>query len=289
MFEIVADTMIAAALQRALQAAGLAELSGVAIQLEMSGQGARRISLSGLDVAVKRVKTGVPTIMFSFLSWTTAIDPLADDPCFQAVMSMPNARFLRLPFSKAQFCDAIREAQTPDTARVSDPLAWRLVEVPMQDNPHGRLSHDLKYAVADAAKMRAWLDLARKVFGAGKSQDELITLVQSAEPETGFQPFAGESFPDVCVDVEDTLFRGDELNAELVAMLEQEAKFRPVTIWTGGDLKELSKKLRAAGLRWKLASKHWMRGASVARAYDDEPRADFVAKYGVTAGEYIQI
>jgi hypothetical protein len=285
--EVIASQMYVNHITQILQDSGLVDTVGSIIELETDSLG-RRTELKGLNKAVELVQTGQPVVMISFLDWTTPDLPLADDMRFQAVMSMPNAHFSRLSMSKDEIVNAVWTAQNSDMTRVSDPLAWRLLESPMKSNPIGTLRHDLKYAVADATRMTTWLTLAQKVFGQ-KLQDELISLVEGAEPETSFKPFAGENFPDIFVDVEGTLIQDNQFNVDLVAHIEKKAVLRPITIWTGGDLKEIAKQIRAHGLRWKLVSKHWMRSAAVACAYDDEPEAEFMTKYSVTVGEYVQI
>jgi hypothetical protein len=103
-------------------------------------------------------------------------------------------------------------------------------------------------------------------------------------------PFAGRTFPDVCVDVEGTILDPEgQVRSDVLALAQEKASGGPITVWTGGDVQSLSKQLWRAGILYKVVSKQAMRGASVRIAIDDQAEVDFNKAYGVGCEEYVQV
>lgn len=260
------------------------------IQLEQKpAQDTPRQSLVGLDIALELVKENIPIVILGFLSHEMIV---AGDKSTQwfAAMGYANVAFCRLPAQASDISSAIESIRSGK--RQADPLAIALLGATKTKTTISSLRHDVTYALRDTEAMTRWENNARTIFG-DKEQPELLSLVQAADVsdwdlEKG--QFEGQSFPDVCIDVEGTILDSNgNIRHEVLALAQQKAGSGPITVWTGGDIENLSKQLRKAGIFWKIVSKQTMRGASVRVIIDDQPEDSFKSNYGVEYQEYIQI
>jgi hydroxymethylpyrimidine pyrophosphatase-like HAD family hydrolase len=92
------------------------------------------------------------------------------------------------------------------------------------------------------------------------------------------------------VDIEGTILSSDgQIRSEAITYAATRAGGGPITVWTGGNIYELTKQLRKAGILYKIVSKETMRGAAVRVVIDDQPEAAFKEQYGIEYQEYIQV
>jgi len=242
--------------------------------------------VAGLSIVLEIAKEGLPVVM---LGWQTAemyIDRKGQE--WHAAMAYPNVMLRRLPALPEDLMSAIEEVAVG--SRQPDPLAIALLTAKQTQDTIGVLNHDLSSARRDTDRMVQWEEKARGVFG-DQPQAELISLVESAKSTREIKSqFAGQKFPDVCVDVEGTLLTSDgQLRPEVLALVKEKANGGPITIWTGGDVHALSKQLHKAGVFYKITSKSTMKGATVRVVIDDQPEATFKSDYGIGHEEYIQV
>ncbi|RJQ32041.1 hypothetical protein C4572_01730 [Candidatus Parcubacteria bacterium] len=90
-------------------------------------------------------------------------------------------------------------------------------------------------------------------------------------------------------DIEGTLLVGDKVNQEVLEKLKGFSEIKPVTLWSGGDLEELKKKLVASGINYPLVSKDTFNGCKVEIIMDDLDEDIFKREYETSFKEYIQI
>jgi hypothetical protein len=243
-----------------------------------------RSGVYGLVEALKVVNDGKPIILLGWqepLEYSTRIE-------WHALMGYPHVMFFRHPLFHAEaLTQSITEAKN-GSLRPADPLAIRLLQLKAHNDVLQVLRHDLHYAEMSQESMEAWLPRARQHFG-NLSEQELVALVKdTTQPKLG--PLAGLDFQDVCVDIEGTLIdKQGKLRIDVVDKVCELSQGRPVTVWTGGNMKELDAIIRKQGLDWKLTSKNLLRGAKVHTIVDDLDQEEFNWKYGVACDTYIQI
>lgn len=251
------------------------------VMIEIDGNGGRA-RLQGLDISLKLAREGKRVLM---IGWQTPA-AYASTPLWHACIEMPNVVFAQLPVGAAE----IKALLTEDTkSGPADPLALRLLELSNEVDVLRVLKHNANYIEQrDEDAQLHFLTNAKKLFG-DLSLEELKTAVNEAKADTPVSACAGEEFPDVFVDIENTLLQNGELNQALLKQINELAATHPITVWSGGDLKILEPQLRSLGITYKVASKHALRGAKVAIAFDDLPYGEFFAEYGITVDQYIQV
>ncbi len=256
------------------------------VQLEQALPGHHLQDVCGLDQALEVAPRGIPVVMLGWMPIHMYIDKFADK--WFAVNGYPNVIFLLMLATSQEVLAAVEEVEAGN--RSSDPLAIALLGMSQTNSDIGRLDHDISSALRDAERMVQWEKKAKEIFG-DKSREELIAVVTEASRTRHVSgKFAGQGFPDVCVDIEGTLLTPDgEIRSEVLALAQEKAQGGPITVWTGGNIHKLTRQLRSAGILYKIASKETMRGAAVAVVIDNEPAEKFVADYGVEFEEYIQV
>ncbi len=286
--QILADERIANTLGTMFS--DLTDKNFYVVQLEPAGPDHNRQDIRGLDIALEIAPTGIPVVMLGWLTPEMYIDKKADK--WFAANGYPNVVFLRLPATSQEVLTAIEKVEANEKSgdRFSDPLAIDLLGVAEQSSTIGILHHDISSAQRDTDRMAEWEKKAREIFG-DKNQAELISLVTGVARTRHISgKLAGYKYPDVCVDVEGTILAADgQIRHEVLALAEEKAQGGPITVWTGGDLYNLSHQLRKAGILYKIVSKETMRGATVRVVIDDQLEATFKSECGVGYEEYIQV
>ena len=281
---VFADGNVKEYLQKLVAGIGLRGGELAIVHLELSESGAQRSKLAGLDNAIEQGANGVPTIMLSFLGE----DYLANEPRWQVAMGYPHTVFRRVPIDLKDLKEAAEEARS--ATRIGDPLATRLLSIPsLQNNKLGALQHNLQ-RVLDGQGRDAWEVEARGLLGEYPFE-ELVDMVRSWHTDSENLPgfLEGESFNDVFVDVDGTLFDNEgELDAEVYQTVLVLSSEHPVTVWTGGNVTDAQNLLRQHKIDWKVLPKSALKGAKVAIAIDDLSKEEIEARYGVSIEEFIQ-
>ncbi len=266
-----------------------AEISGQdvkIVQLEQAGDLINRQDVAGLNITLNVAKEGAPVVMLGWMPIRMYIDRKPRE--WFAVMGYPNVMFRRLPVSKDDVLSAIEEAKV-GPRRQPDPLAIALLDIQQFNTTVGVLRHDLSSAERNAERMTSWTERARSVFG-DRSQSELVSLAKDCATTGREGVLAGQTFPDVCVDIEGTILGPDgKVRPEVLALAEEKANGGPIAIWTGGDVDALTQQLRDAGVRYKILSKDTMKGATVRVVIDDQSEEIFKNDYGVGYQEYVRV
>lgn len=264
----------------------LTDLEFYMVQLEQETDNSNRQDVCGLDQAIEVAKTGLPVVMLGWMPTHMYVERTADK--WFAANGYPNVGFA-LPFATPEEVYAlVTELETKK--RPSDSLAIALYGLAQTNSALGVLHHDISSAKRNAERMALWEEKARAIFG-DKTQDELLALVaEAAQARNSPGKFAGQEFPDVCIDVEGTILTADDqIRSEVIKLAEEKAKGGPITVWTGGNIGPLSAQLRKAGVLYKIVSKETMRGATVRVVIDDQTEATFKRDYGIDFGEYLQV
>lgn len=256
------------------------------VQLEPALPGHNRQEIHGLETALEVAPTGIPVVMLGWLTPAMYIDKKADE--WFAANGYPNVIFVRLPATSEEVLAAIEKVEAGN--RPGDPLAIALLGVAKQNSTISILHHDISSAKHDTNRMAQWEKKAKEIFG-DKGQEELISLVTEATRDRCISgKFAGQEFPDVCIDVEGTILTSDgQVHHEVLVLAEEKANGGPITVWTGGDVYRLSERLRKAGVLYKIVPKSLMEGAKVRVIIDDILESAFQREHGVGCDEYIQV
>jgi hypothetical protein len=251
--------------------------------IEQVGQ--RRIDYRGLDVALQKAKTGAIVILYGF---DNPLDSrLARDIRFIGLIGMRNVAYVQVPQTRLPQIVEIYE-QIKSSTKVADPMAVQMMRLELTDRAVASLKHDWKYAEANPDRRVTWFDRARDAGFSGE-EDEIVEAVFGWQRQTSGL-FDGQFFPGVFVDVMGTLINPDGTLTESVKqMVETLAINRPVTVWTDSELAEITPKLRALGINWKIISKFEMAGAEVEEVIDDLPTGEFSRLYGIKFRNYHQV
>ncbi len=259
---------------------------GVVVFLEHKKSGFNLQDIPGLDDVLEHARTGVPVVMLGWLDAT--IEQYARDSRWHAALGYPNVVFRRLPEAIDEIAGTMNEAI--GHGRPADPLAIAALTAKAVDDTARNLEHFLGYAKDDPERMAQWLDRARSQFG-GKTDDEIITILAQVR-QMGTVPgqFAGQVFPDTCVDVEGTLFGSDgAFRPNVLEDAVRQANGNPITVWTGGDVKAARKMLLEVKVPYKLLPKQMLAGATVKNVFDDLAEEEFRERYNVRYERYIRV
>ena len=173
--------------------------------------------------------------------------------------------------------------------KIANPAAEAFFGIKAKKNLISILLHDFSYEHLRPIVM----EKAKREFGFTGSEDEIekqLRLAQGGEADLAeIKGWKGKTFPGVFCDIEGTLFFEDKIKDKVLEMLKKYADTKPVTLWSGGDLEEIKKKLVANGIVYPLVSKGTFKGCSVEIVIDDLPQDYFQEKYKIYSREYIQI
>jgi len=275
--EVIADKAVQEVLTRLLEKIGIEDI--ILVHAETASS---RMRLAGLDVALTKVNDGRPILVQTFLDLDRGM--LIMDERYHALRGYPNVGFARLPASATELAGAIEKIA--NQTRPIDPLAIALLGVKDPEETLIILKHDLGHAEkpGDPAKIAEILVRARKA-GLVDDDETTLKLIRMAIT-TSLQPFAGQQFPDVFCDIEGTLLINGQLNDQVVAYLREQAKTRPITLWTGGDVKAYRQQLSKL-LPWKVVSKWLFSGVSVETVVDDQSQDRLEETYGLKIAQHI--
>lgn len=141
------------------------------------------------------------------------------------------------------------------------------------------------------------LEKAKKEFGFTGSEADVekhLRFVQGGSADLAeVGKWKSKTFPGVFCDIEGTLFNAGlfegKIKNEVLEMLKKYASSKPVTLWTGGDLEEIKKKLIANEIVYPLVSKYSFKGCKVDVVVDDLPQGHFEERYKIYSRVYIQV
>lgn len=159
----------------------------------------------------------------------------------------------------------------------------------------GVILHDM-YPGKSAEAIRRAVGRAEEEFGITGTEDEVRRQLEDLREEVRSGRFVeaalvedGAVIAGVFCDVEGTLIQIDRLIPGRLEMLAEYAKTGPVTLWTGGDMKEVGDTLAILGVSLPLVSKYDYRGKTVEIAIDDLAEAEIEKAYGIKAEQFVRL
>lgn len=263
------------------------------ILAEYSEDGEHRLEFIGLKLALSQNPEELPIILTSFMSESDFLKMKDHSTKFQALMAKRKIGFLQLPFTDQDFLAKYQELMSDE--KVEDILAVELEKIDDFQTQMGYIKHSISGYVnnpeSDQAKERiakALID-GRNIGLLGTDSEVIEQIIGYVYQPVPNKYFAGRFFAGVFCDIEGTLLVDNKVNGELLITLKELSKGRQITLWTGGNLREIKETLLKNKITWKLVPKSSFSGAEVEMAIDDEPYTVFHEKYGIEVKDFIQI
>lgn len=173
--------------------------------------------------------------------------------------------------------------------KIANPAAEAFFGIKVNQNIINILIHDFYH---ENLRPKV-LEKAKKEFGFTGMEDEVgrqLRLAQGGEADLAeVGKWKDKTFPGVFCDIEGTLFFQGKIKNEVLEMLKKYASSKPVTLWTGGELEEIKKKLIANKIVYPLVSKYSFKGCKVDVVVDDLPQGHFEERYKIYSRVYIQV
>mgnify|MGYP001577192225 CR=1 FL=1 len=243
-------------------------------------------SIENFDDAKKDLEAGMPVIFYGFDSEASVR--------YQGKPAVPwfyskNAAYFRVPFELVEMVAMYKKIVAGE--KIENPAVKLAARFGYRHNLIGKILHDMHY------KPEENLKLAKKEFGITGSIDEirakLNKLREASGEDVGLakEVVGDKMIPGVFCDVEGTLILNDrsKVNSDILSTLEQ-MKDKPVTLWTGGDVKEVEKVLIGLKIRdFPVVGKNVFKGCEVEIVYDDLDEKEFQKQYGIKAKKYIRV
>jgi len=271
------------------------ELSLVLAEYTEAGESGKRTEFLGMDIALSLDPKNAPIILSSFMPEEYFAHGIGysskDSVKFHSLMAKKRVGYLRLPFSAEELLSKYKELVGDD--KEEDILAIEINRIESFESKMGSIQHTAKAHIGvDSDYSRRTVSDAiskARAIGVAGSDDEVASIISNFRHQPKSSIFAGKFFPGIFCDVEGTLVKHGVVDIEMLSVLKELSKTKPITLWTGGNVEDLNKILALNGIVWKLISKHDLTGAEVETSYDDEDFAVFFGKYGVKVRNFNKI
>lgn len=169
--------------------------------------------------------------------------------------------------------------------KIANPAVEAFLSLRTERNLANILLHDICH---DHLVLKT-MEKAKKEFGFVGSKEEVKNHLEAIRKGELAKKWKDKIFPGVFCDIEGTLFVDSKVNDKILEMLKKYSENKPVTLWSGGDLGEIKKKLVANRIVYPLVSKYLFKGCDVEIIIDDLSQGEFTEKYGILSREYVQI
>ena len=209
------------------------------------------------------------------------------DPDFGGLMSLSNVGFASIIGLDGIFREYKRISSGE---KKEDTTGVAIYKLELLERTISILRHDVSYALADPAKLQAWLERARAADIIG-SDDEIVQYVKNWTPQT-YGAFEGKELEGIFVDALDTLFYPDwTLNAGIKAVVEKmsEEIGKPITVISDSDKWDVESALKKGKITWKYISKFTLRGATLETVVDNLSKEEFEKTYSISAKHFISV
>ena len=282
-------------IKSALKRAGLPEGNYIHINLTETPT-AKRSKREGLDIAsvvddtYRKFPTSEkpPIILYSFESPFT----LFLDRKFMSIMSNEYAHFLRLPFILKEISYYL----------VLPTFRNEALEIAAKQEEKIDLLKEIRHDYGHDKEKG--ISRARNELRFSGSDKEIVSLLQNPDKNL---PRCLEWIPGVFCDIEGTLFKNKKINQEVLEQLFDYSKDYPVTLWTGGNVKQIVKGISTdleiaikeyanskgiktnLHLRTPMLSKHIFAGSQPQIVIDDLTIDEFQKQFGMKPDAYIQV
>ncbi len=235
-------------------------------------------------------KKGATIVIASFFTLQQFKDYNKGDKEIQYLVTRPNIRFLRLPFTPTTLLNHLLQ-EAPITQNQDDTAK---AEQELYDYKISILKHDLKNLKnsRNTEHHEQFIERAKEYFPdwTDKTDQEIIQYVEEsnllARTITQTKEMEG-----VYCDIEGTLIVDSKVNS---AVLSQLADFelkegKKITLWSGGDITSYRDLLPELNITYPLISKFSCRGFTVEVAIDDLDENELKNTYGISAKRFIRV
>lgn len=219
------------------------------------------------------------------------------------LFSYPTVQFIRLPFSpeevqNIQFQTEMYETIDKEKIRLEHARTMRnlgTIRHIYQGKSLDSLYHPqteqekdfVKHLMERIQEYFPWLDTVDKAL-------DYITHITIDIPEV----MTGQKISGVYADIDGTILEyvpiwspkewQQKLRKDTVDLLKKyESEGKPITLWTGGDVKQKEAYLRSLGITWPVVSKYDYAGATAEIVVDDTDRGAFILQSKILPKTYI--
>lgn len=201
-----------------------------------------------------------------------------------------NGAYFRVPFQLAEIIATIRRIQKGK--KIENIAAMMVSKKKSKDHLISVFLHDIKPEGCGDFHERS-LKIVEEEFGISGTTKEVrakLEKLQNQQKDSSKNIFVEtQVISGVFCDVEDTLIVNNAINQKILEKLQKYAETKAITLWTGGDLKEIEKVLDNLGItEYPLLSKYDFESYQVEIVIDDLPQSEFEEKYKIKAEAYIQ-
>jgi hypothetical protein len=206
---------------------------------------------------------------------------------FNALIGKKRFGYIQLPFLVEDILSLYKSLLVED--KEEDTLSIEIERINSYNKGMGIIQHNAQHKLHDQKVAQCAIGEARELGVVGTDQ-EIIEVIKNFKHESlRSYSFSGRYFPGVFCDIEGTLIVDQEINQSMLKTLKEMGRTKPITLWTGGDVEKLEKKLLENKIFWKLVSKNNFAGAEVEIAFDDEEKSEFKQKYNIKVRDFRKI
>ncbi|MBU1252033.1 MAG: hypothetical protein KJ905_03890 [Nanoarchaeota archaeon] len=209
---------------------------------------------------------------------------LKDNLKLTTILARPRCAYVKLPCKLEDLHEAVKEVKAESRKQMAVALE-KATELEETKKQVWYIKHLNCYREGDAEQIRKLAEERLNWVGTG---EEIMKRLAEFRPEREIaKHFSGTAIPGVFCDVEGTLLDWNgNLNQEVVVMLEKhEAEGKAVSLWSGGDPKEILPKIK--GIKWPFLSKYDFEGCTMEIVIDDVPAAKLKKDYEIQAKQYV--
>ena len=186
-----------------------------------------------------------------------------------------NVRYVHLPFDIQRMNTIFDEPAFENKALVL------LSDSKYEKDMLSHLRHDIIY------REKEIIEEARKELGWIGSDKEIKEKIMSYEPKKIL--FQNEFLNGVFCDIEGTLLKDKKIDKNIVKILKDYEKSKPVTLWTGSDPVNFASDVGHANLEYPILDKNFFAGCEAEIVIDDMDEKEFIGQYKIKPDKYIRI
>lgn len=241
----------------------------------------------GIDIALSLDTKEAPVILTSFMPMEYFLKEQKFRDKFNALIGKKRFGYIQLPFLVEDILSLYKSLLVED--KEEDTLSIEIERINSYNKGMGIIQHNAQHKLHDQ-KVAQWAIGEARELGVVGTDQEIIEVIKNFKHESlRSYSFSERYFPGVFCDIEGTLIVDQEINQSMLKTLKEMGRTKPITLWTGGDVEKLEKKLLENKIFWKLVSKNNFAGAEVEIAFDDEEKSEFKQKYNIKVRDFRKI
>lgn len=265
------------------------EFRGVYIfSVENTADGHNYSDCYGVDMALNilRKDPSAKIVMYAFLG-ENAIRKMK--PSLDIVLKHENVYLVGAPFTSETLQNVFQSKReyAVDLGAVTKEVQHYIVEILHALNYVKDWEHPQPH---EESSIERGVKLAKKYFPdlSEKSNTEIFSFLRSVSTDRE-EVMKGKEVNGVFCDIEGTILIDGKPNAEVLTLLEKyNNEGKTITLWTDGNLEELSKSLKRVKVQYPLVSKLNYAGAVAEIVIDDMDEYSFTALTKITAKKFIR-